>query len=183
MHLLLNEAQLDYINDGNNITQFASSSLSIIDVKTSQGGYNMINSVSVAPQTVLTNANILYLSDRVRSNRCDRCNGGWLFHDLGSGQFLLNNNTCKCAIFEVQANMNITSATAGPLAFVITRNGEAIGGTEMDYTVVTANTYQSVSASTLISVPAGADITISVRNISVVSALAKDSNIIIKKIA
>lgn len=183
MRLLLNEAEVNYIIEGEKIRQFASSKILIRDVNTSEGENKMINSIAVAPQTVLSNGNILYTDDRVRSKRCDRCNGGWLFHDFGSGQFLLNNNSCKCAIFEIQVNMNVSALTTGPLSFVITKNGEAIGGTEMDYTVVTASTYQSVSASTLIIVPAGADITVSVRNISTISALSKDSNIIIKKIA
>jgi len=62
-------------------------------------------------------------------------------------------------------------------------NGEAVGGTEMDYTVVTANTYQNVSADTLIPVPAGTSLTVSVGNISTTEVLVKDANLIIKKVA
>lgn len=55
---------------------------------------------------------------------------------------------------------------------------------EMDYTVVTANTFQSVSVSTLIRVPCGASKTITVGNVSPsVAALVKDANIIIKRLA
>lgn len=53
----------------------------------------------------------------------------------------------------------------------------------MDYTVATANTYGNVSASTLIKVPAGASVIVSVKNISLIPALVKDANIIIKKVA
>lgn len=148
-----------------------------------EGVNDMINSVNVPVQTVLQNATILFGTDRVRSRRCGCECGGWLFHDLGSGQFILTNNRCDCAVFEILFNTNVTSATTGALPFVIQSNGEAIGGTEMDYTVATANTYGNVSASTLVKVPARASITITVKNISSLIALVKDANIIIKKIA
>lgn len=143
----------------------------------------MINSVNVPAQTVLAQGNVLFATDRVRSRRGDACCGGWLFHDLGSGQFMLTNNGCGCDVFEIQYNMNVTSATTGELPFVIRSNGEAIGGTEMDYTVATADVYENVSASTLVKVPAGGSVTITVANISTLTALVKDANIIIKKIA
>lgn len=147
------------------------------------GGDNMINSIAIAPQTVNPQGTVLFSADRVRSRRCGCECGGWLFHDLGSGQFILTNNRCDCAVFEILFNANVTSATTGALPFVIQSNGEAIGGTEMDYTVATANTYGNVSASTLVRVPSGASVTISVKNISTLIALVKDANIIIKKIA
>lgn len=143
----------------------------------------MINSVNVPAQTVLTQGTILFSTDRVRSRRGDACNGGWLVHDAGSGQFTLVNNGCGCDVFEVQFNTNLTSATTGSLALVIQANGEAIGGTEMDYTPATANVYESVSASTLVKVAQGASVTITIKNISATSVLVKDANIIVKKVA
>ena len=50
----------------------------------------------------------------------------------------------------------------------IKQNGEPISGTEMDYTVATANVYQNVGATTLIAVPAGSSVTISVGNVGTV---------------
>ena len=143
----------------------------------------MINSVGIAPASVSAGSNVLFPTDRVRSNRSNACCGGWLFHDLGSGQFTLTNKGCGCDVFEIQFNANLTSATTDALSLVIQSNGEAIGGTEMDYTPAAANVYQSVSASTLVKVPSGSGVTISVKNLSTVSALVKDANIIIKKIA
>lgn len=148
-----------------------------------EGVNDMINSVNVPLQTVLQNSTILFGSDKFRSCRCGCECGGWLFHDLGSGQFILTNNRCDCAVFEILFNANVTSATTGALPFVIQSNGEVIGGTEMDYTVATANTYGNISSSTLVKVPARASITITVKNISSLIALVKDANIIIKKIA
>lgn len=144
----------------------------------------MINSVNVPTQSVLAQGNVLFAVDRVRSNRSNACCGGWLYHDLGSGQFTLTNNSCVgCSVFEIQYNMNLTATTTGALPFVIQANGEAIGGTNMDYNVAVANVYQNVSASTLVKVPAGASVTITVNNISATTATVKDANIIIKKIA
>lgn len=143
----------------------------------------MINSVNVPVQTILEDGIILYSVDRVRSKRGDACNGGWLFHDLGSGQFTIVNKTCTCQVFEIDVNMNITSATTGALAFAIQTNGESVGGTEMDYTVATANVYGNVSASTLITVPNGASVIVSVKNLTQAITIVKDANIIIKKVA
>lgn len=138
----------------------------------------MINSVGVSQQTVAVNANVLFSTDRVRTNACD-C-GGTIQHDAGSGQFVL----AKPGIYEVEFNVNVSAAAAGATALAIRSNGEAVGGTEMDYTVVTANTFQSVSASALIRVPCGASKTITVGNVSpAVAALVKDANIIIKRLA
>ena len=62
-------------------------------------------------------------------------------------------------------------------------NGESIGGTEMDYTVATAGVFQNVGASTLIPIPAGSDLTVSVGNISAGTVIVKDANLIIKKLS
>lgn len=143
----------------------------------------MINSVNVAPQTVLTQGAILFATDRVRSNRSNACNGGWLSHDVGDSTFTLTNCSKCCAVFEVQFNTNLTSETVGELALTLQADGVAIGGTEMDYTPAAANVYESVSASTLVKVPPCSSVAISVKNISASSVLVKDSNIIVKKIA
>ena len=77
----------------------------------------------------------------------------------------------------------MTAAAAGATALVLKLNGENIGGTEMDYTVVTADVYQNVSAVTLIPVPAGMSLTVSAGNISASAVTVKDANLIIKKVA
>lgn len=137
----------------------------------------MINSTNVAAQTVTIAGNVLFSTDRVKTNACNP--GGSVQHEAGSGLFSLT----KPGIYEVQFNANVTSATAGALAFVIRTNGEAIGGTEMDATI-TANSYQNISAATLVRVPCGSTKTVAVTNISVaLSASVKDANIVIKRLA
>lgn len=113
--------------------------------------------------------------------RCG-CSSGWLNHIEGSGIFTITNRTNLPIAVELQFNGNVTAAAAGATVLTLKLNGEAVGGTEMDYTVVTANTYQNVSADTLIPVPAGTSLTVSVGNISTTEVLVKDANLIIKKL-
>lgn len=142
----------------------------------------MLNVIAKQEQTVAANQNIIFNDTRVKSRRCG-CSSGWLNHVKGSGLFTITNRTNLPMAVEVDFNGNVTAAAAGATALVIELNGEAIGGTEMDYTVVTANTYQNVGAYTLIPVPAGSSLTVSIGNISAGAVLVKDANIIIKKLA
>lgn len=142
----------------------------------------MLNVINVPAQTVAANQNIIFNSTRVKSRRCG-CQSGWLNHIEGSGLFTITNRSNQPMAVELQFNANVTAAAAGETALVLKLNGEDIGGTEMDYTVVTANVYQSVSADTLIPVPAGTSLTVSAGNISAGAVLVKDANLIIKKVA
>ena len=142
----------------------------------------MLNVIAKTEQTVAANQNVIFNDTRVKSRRCG-CSSGWLNHVKGSGLFTITNRTNLPMALEVEFNCNVTAAAAGATALVIELNGEAIGGTEMDYTVVTANTYQNVGASTLIPVPAGSSLTVSIGNISAGAVLVKDANVIIKKLA
>lgn len=102
---------------------------------------------------------------------------------MRSGQFTLTNRTNQPMAVEVQFNSNITASAAGETVLTMEINGEAIGGTEMDYTVVTAGVFQNVGASALIPVPAGTSLIVSVGNISSGAVLVKDANLIIKKLS
>ena len=142
----------------------------------------MLNVVNVAAQTVAANQNVPFGSTRVKSRRCG-CQSGWLNHIEGSGLFTITNRSNQPMAVELQFNANVTASAAGATALVLKLNGENIGGTEMDYTVVTADVYQNVSADTLVPVPAGTSLTVSVGNISAGAVLVKDANLIIKKLS
>ena len=75
----------------------------------------MINSISLLAQEILTQGIVLFPTDRVRSNRSNACCGGWLFHDLGSGQFTLTNKGCGCDVFEIQFVNNPVISFVFPL--------------------------------------------------------------------
>lgn len=142
----------------------------------------MLNVINIPAQEVAANQNIIFNNTRVKSRRCG-CQSGWLNHIEGSGLFTISNRSNQPMAVELQFNANVTAAAAGATALVLKLNGESIGGTEMDYTVVTADVYQNVSADTIIPVPAGTSLTISVGNISAGAVTVKDANLIIKKVA
>lgn len=142
----------------------------------------MLNVINIPAQEVAANQNIIFNNTRVKSRRCG-CQSGWLNHIEGSGLFTITNRSNQPMAVELQFNANVTAAAAGATALVLELNGEAVGGTEMDYTVVTADVYQNVSADTLIPVPAGTSLTISAGNISAGAVTVKDANLIIKKVA
>lgn len=145
----------------------------------------MINSVQETALTLASNtANIPFTSDLVRT-RSANCCGGWLNHSAGSTQYQITGP----GIYEIMFNTNVTSATAGVTGLGIKANGELLSGTEMDYTVATANAYNSVSASRLIRICGNGSTIITVGSLSTVNAtdtqipIVKNSSLIIKKIA
>ena len=142
----------------------------------------MLNVINIPAQEVAANQNIIFNNTRVKSRRCG-CQSGWLNHIEGSGLFTITNRSNQSMAVELQFNANVTAAAAGATALALKLNGEVIGGTEMDYTVVTADVYQNVSADTIIPVPAGTSLTVSSGNISAGAVLVKDANLIIKKVA
>ncbi len=146
-----------------------------------------INSVQETAVTLANNsANIAFSSDvvRTRSANCCGCNG-WLNHSIGGTQYQIT----QPGIYEIQFNTNVTSATVGQTALGIKSNGELLSGTEMDYTVATANTFGNVSANRQIRVCGNGSTTITVGSIPAVGAVAtqiptiKNASLIIKKIA
>lgn len=146
----------------------------------------MINSVQETNLTLASNtANIPFASDVVRTRSANCVCGGWLNHSVGSTQYQIT----KAGIYEIMFNGNVTSATAGATALGINANGELLSGTEMDYTVATANTFGNVSANRLIRICGNGSTTITVGSLPTSEATAtqipivKNASLIIKKIA
>lgn len=145
----------------------------------------MINSVQETALTLASNTdNIPFTSDVVRTRSANCVCGGWLNHSAGSTQYQLT----EPGIYEIMFNTNVTSATAGVVALGIKANGELLSGTEMDYTVATANAFNSVSANRLIRVCGNGSTTITVGSLATSDATAtqipivKNASLIIKKI-
>lgn len=144
----------------------------------------MINSVQETALTLASNtSNIAFSSDVVRTRNANCC--GFLNHSIGSTQYQLT----EAGIYEIMFNTNVTSATVGVTALGIKANGELLSGTEMDYTVDTANTYGNVSANRLIRICGNGSTTITVGSLATSGATAtqipivKNSSFIIKKVA
>lgn len=144
----------------------------------------MINSVQETALTLASNtSNIAFSSDVVRTRNANCC--GFLNHSAGSTQYQLT----EAGIYEIMFNTNVTSATIGVTALGIKANGELLSGTEMDYTVATANAYGNVSANRLIRICGNGSTTITVGSLATSEATAtqipivKNSSFIIKKVA
>lgn len=144
----------------------------------------MINSVQETALTLASNtSNIAFSSDVVRTRNANCC--GFLNHSIGSTQYQLT----EAGIYEIMFNTNVTSTTVGITALGIKANGELLSGTEMDYTVDTANTYGNVSANRLIRICGNGSTTITVGSLATSGATAtqipivKNSSFIIKKVA
>jgi len=143
----------------------------------------MINSVQETALTLASNtSNIAFSSDVVRTRNANCC--GFLNHSVGSTQYQLT----EAGIYEIMFNTNVTSATAGVTALGIKANGELLSGTEMDYTVATANAYGNVSANRLIRICGNGSTTITVGSLATSGATAtqipivKNASLIIKRI-
>lgn len=144
----------------------------------------MINSVQETALTLESNtSNITFSSDVVRTRSANCC--GFLNHSLGSTQYQIT----EPGIYEIIFNTNVTSATVGVVALGIKANGELLSGTEMDYTVATANAYNSVSSSRLVRLCGNSSMTITVGSLATVGGTAtqipviKNASLIIKKVA
>ena len=143
----------------------------------------MINSVQDTSLTLESNtSNITFSSDVVRTRSANCC--GFLNHSVGSTQYQIT----EPGIYEIMFNTNVTSATAGVTDLGIKANGELLSGTEMDYTVATANAYGNVSANRLIRVCGNGSTTITVGSLPTVGTTAtqiptiKNASLIIKRI-
>ena len=146
----------------------------------------MINSINDVATTLSANtANIPFTSDVVRTRSANCVCGGWLNHNTDSTQYQITSP----GIYEIMFNTNVTSATAGAVALGIKANGELLSGTEMDYTVATANAYGNVSANRLIRICGNGSTTITVGSLPTSDTtdtqipIIKNANLIIKKVA
>lgn len=146
----------------------------------------MINSINDVVTTLSANtANIPFTSDVLRTRSANCVCRGWLNHNTGSTQYQITSP----GIYEIMFNTNVTSATAGAVALGIKANGELLSGTEMDYTVATANDYGNVSANRLIRICGNGSTTITVGSLPTSDTtdtqipIIKNANLIIKKVA
>ena len=121
----------------------------------------MINAYVTTPVAVAAGANVLFTGSRARTNGSCYCNGGWLTHEDGSGQFLIS----RPGIYLVGVGAQVTSAVAGTDAtLAITANGEALAGTAMAETITAADDVAQLATTALVRVPCGASITVGLAN-------------------
>lgn len=97
------------------------------------------------------------------------CNNGSVFHENGTGIFILKGMTPNCfARYQVTFNGNVAIPTGGavtPIALAIAVNGEARPTSRAIYTPAAVDEYGNLTSTALITVPKGCCFTVSVRYI------------------
>lgn len=105
------------------------------------------------------NSAISFTNDDIRSRKANCCN--WLQHTEGSPLYKLLDG----GLYEVSFNANVTSATAGTVAFGLYQDGILIPGTTVIAEVATAGDYYNVSFDKLIKVCCKGDVTLTVQSV------------------
>lgn len=114
-------------------------------------------------QTVDLNQPILF-------NASIPCQKGYVFHEDGTGNFILRGITPNCfARYQVTFNGNIAIPTGGavtPIALAISVNGEARPTSRAILTPAAVDEYGNVTSTAIITVPRGCCFNLAVRYIS-----------------
>ena len=120
----------------------------------------MIQSVLEQFTILTSNSSALsFTNDDVRSRKANCC--GWLQHAEGSPLYKLLDG----GLYEVSFNANVTSATAGTVAFGLYQDGILIPGTTVIAEVATAGDYYNVSFDKLIKVCCRGDANLTIASV------------------
>lgn len=137
----------------------------------------MINAFVNIPVDVAAGAIIPFTGSRAVTKSSCRCNGGWLYHADGSGQFQLT----RPGIYRVDFGAQVTAAAAGNVTFTINANGEPLAGSEMGATIAAAG-LADVGRSVLIVVPCCASVNVSVENTSATVVTVNTASLVITRV-
>ena len=137
---------------------------------------------NIPVQTVDTDDNVLF------ANGDRACRKGYVQHRDGSGIFTLRGVTNQCrAAYRVRFGANIAVAEGGTveaISVALAINGETIGNAEAIVTPAAIGDFFNVSIETLVYVPCGCCLTISIRNDSDTTAIdVANANLIIDRVA
>lgn len=153
----------------------------------------MIQSTNEAEQILASNTAQVAFSDTDLRTGSAQCVTGWLNHNEGSAQF----NIVAGGIYEIDFNANVTSATAGALAFGIFTDGVKLNGGEADTVIAAAGDYDNISIHKYIRVCGRGNVTVSINSLPTVTysggatpvvtdtqiPIIKNANILIKRYA
>lgn len=138
----------------------------------------MINAFVNVPVVVAVGAILPFAGSRAVTNASRICNGGWLYHADGSGQFLIS----RPGIYKVDFSAQVTAAAAGDITLALNTNGEPLAGTIMGETIAAADDLANISASALIVVPCGASQTVTVSNTSATAITVNAASLVITRV-
>ena len=113
---------------------------------------------------------VLTNGDSITFNSSIPCNKGYVYHEDGSGIFILRGITNNCfARYEVTFNGNIAIPEGGditPIAIGITENGEVVTQSVAIFTPQAVDEYGNVTSTATITVPRGCCFTVAVRYVN-----------------
>lgn len=141
----------------------------------------MAEYTNAVAQVVAAQQNVTFAQTPVR------CNRGYVEHREGSGLFVLRGMTNQCrALYRVAFGGNIavpTGETVGPISLAIAIEGEPLAAATMIQTPAAVDQYANVYKSTLVSVPRGGYVTVSVRNTGTTPVSVQNANLTIERVA
>ena len=152
----------------------------------------MIQAIQITPEILTSNTdNINFDTVDLRTNSANCC--GWLQYMSGGSDFTIIGG----GTFLVSFNANVTSDTAGIVAFALkSATGTDVEGTEMDAEITTPGNYVNISFTKLIrvcprvnttiavgSLPATITGTTTLTNTATEIPVVKDANLFIRKLS
>jgi len=121
----------------------------------------MIQSVRELPISLTNNtAPISFTNDTVRTRSCNCCNG-WLCHQQGSPLYQL----LKGGYYEVDFNVNVSSATPGVVALGLYQDGILVSGTTVASTITAAGDVENLKFTKIIPVCCNAKSSLTVASV------------------
>lgn len=121
----------------------------------------MIQSYLTGPELLLSNVSpVAFERDCVRTRSANSC-GGWLCHSQGSPLYKIT----KGGNYRVTFNANISSDTAGQVAFALFMDGVELPGTRVQTEVTTAGIYSNVAFDKIVSICCCGNGTITVQSV------------------
>lgn len=113
------------------------------------------------------------LNNALDFNASIPCRKGYIYHEDGTGNFILRGKTCNCfARYQVTFNGNISVPTGGavtPIAVAITINGETRNSSTALFTPTAVDIYGNVTSTAVVTVPKGCCFNVSIRYVDATS--------------
>lgn len=117
---------------------------------------SVLEQFTILPSNI---SSVAFTRDDVRTRKANCC--GWLQHTESSPIYKILDG----GLYEVSFNANVSSATAGPVAFGLYQDGILIPGTTVIATVATAGDFINVSFDKLIEVCCRGDASLTIQSV------------------
>lgn len=149
----------------------------------------MIQSLQEQELVLTTNTAPVTFSDTDLRTASANCFNGWLNHNEGSATF----NLVAGGIYEIDFNANVTSATAGAIAFGIFTDGVKLNGGEANTVIAAAGDYENISIHKYVRVCGRGNVTVTINSLPAIIydetstdtqiPIVKNANIVIRRYA